>query len=118
MHHGSSFKETTRDCLLRFATLTKSTERQDGAHHGRRTFCSPFRQATGDVIGFSIYSQVSSPEVNSKYLPKTYRLYVENHASVSLFKREYCIHTQTKDEGGTHFIIQKNKKDTTHQFLN
>lgn len=47
VHHGSSFKETTRDCLLRLATLTKTIERQDGAHHGRRTFCSPFRQATG-----------------------------------------------------------------------
>ncbi|KAJ6401448.1 hypothetical protein OIU84_016793 [Salix udensis] len=45
--HGSSFKETTRDCLLCFATLTKIAERQDGTHHGRRTFCSPFRQATG-----------------------------------------------------------------------
>ncbi|KAJ6680576.1 hypothetical protein OIU79_020141 [Salix purpurea] len=45
--HGSSFKETTRDCLLCFATLTKIAERQDGTHHGRRTFCSPLRQATG-----------------------------------------------------------------------
>jgi DNA invertase Pin-like site-specific DNA recombinase len=54
LHHGSSFKETTRDCLLRFATLTKNTERQEGAHHGRRTFCSPLRQATGDIVDFSI----------------------------------------------------------------
>ncbi|CAL1356238.1 unnamed protein product [Linum trigynum] len=44
--HGSSFKETTRDCLFRFATFTSTTERQDGTHHGRRTFCSPLRQAT------------------------------------------------------------------------
>lgn len=46
---GSSFKETTRDCLLRFATLTKTTDRQDGAHRGRRTFCSPLKQATGET---------------------------------------------------------------------
>lgn len=44
--YGSSFSETTRDCRLRLAALTKTIERQEGAHHGRRTLCSPFKQAT------------------------------------------------------------------------
>lgn len=44
--HGSSFNETTRDCLLRFADFANATERQDGAHQGIRAFCSPFKQAT------------------------------------------------------------------------
>lgn len=46
LYQGSSFSETTLDCLFRFATLTKTTERHDGAHQGRRIFCSPFKQAT------------------------------------------------------------------------
>ena len=49
LYYGSSFKETILDCLLCLAALVNTTERQDGAHHGRRTLCSPFRQATGDV---------------------------------------------------------------------
>ncbi len=60
LHHGSSFKETTLDCLLRFATLTKTTERHDGAHHGLRTFCSPFRQATFIRLS-SLQSVMKSP---------------------------------------------------------
>lgn len=43
---GSSFSETTLDCLLRLATLVNTIERHDGAHQGWRTFCSPFKQAT------------------------------------------------------------------------
>lgn len=59
-HHGSSFKETTRASLFRFATFTKMTERQDGAHHGRRTFCSPFKQATLIRLS-SLQSVMKSP---------------------------------------------------------
>lgn len=43
---GSSFSETTLDCLLRLATFVNTTDRHDGAHQGWRTFCSPFKQAT------------------------------------------------------------------------
>lgn len=57
---GSSFMETTRDCLLRFATLTKTIDRQDGAHHGRRTFCSPFKQATL-ILRSSLQRVIKSP---------------------------------------------------------
>lgn len=49
MHQGSSFKETTLDCLLHFATFENTVDRHAGAHHGRRTFCSPFKQATIDM---------------------------------------------------------------------
>ena len=52
--------ETTRDCLLCFATLTKTVDRQDGAHHGRRTFCSPFKQATLILLS-SLHSVMKSP---------------------------------------------------------
>ena len=49
-YQGSSFKDTTRACLLRFAALTKITDKQDGAHQGRWTFWSPFKQATGKKL--------------------------------------------------------------------
>lgn len=60
IHHGSSFKETMRDCLLRLAALTNTPERQDGAHQGLLTFCSPFKQATLIRLS-SLQSVMKSP---------------------------------------------------------
>lgn len=59
-HHGSSFSETTLDCLLRFAAFTETIERHDGAHHGLRTFWSPFKHATL-IRRSSLQSVMKSP---------------------------------------------------------
>lgn len=63
-HHGpsqgSNFNDTTRDCRLCLATFTNTDDRQEGAHHGFRTFCSPFKHATL-ICRSSLHRVIKSP---------------------------------------------------------